>query len=160
MIEQLTDDFTLTRQLDPQWAGEPTRRWNESRTRFLTSIDPSQREAVDGLLQHIHNGGAGIRSWLDAITWRGSPLPESLPSELIDVYLRDSEAAPLHDCEDCGLAIPIRANRRHAEGDADRVYFAACPACGGRTGPYAYWSRRADHGSETYLKKLQRRRPR
>ena len=160
MLEQLVDDFTLTGELDRRWAGEPTRRWNETRTRFLQAIDPSQREAVDCLLRHLHHGGAGIRNWLDSITWRGCPLPDSLPEALIEVYLQDSEAAPLHDCEDCGLAIPIRPNRRDADSDAERIYFPQCPACGGSTGPYAYWSKRADRASEEYLKTLRKRRPR
>jgi len=70
-------------------------------------------------------------------------LPDELPSELVDVYIQDDEAEPLHDCERCGLPVPVHAGRRCGhEASVDCEYFPACPHCGGRTGRHAFWSAR------------------
>ena len=87
-------------------------------------------------------GGRGLRSWLALLEIDGRPLPASLPGELVDVYLLDDDAEPLHDCERCGVPVPVRAGRHCGhEAAVERAYFPACPCCGGRTGRHAYWSR-------------------
>jgi hypothetical protein len=96
-------------------------------------------------------------TWVSAIAWRGAVLPTQVPEEIIDVYLSDSEAVPLHDCGSCGLAIPVRPSRLYGlDGDPERVYFSLCPACGSRTGPHMYFTRRFEDNISDTL----RRRPR
>jgi len=115
--------------------------------RFLAAISGSQRRLVAWLLRQPQMGGRGLRMWVNLLTMNGSPIPSSLPQRLVQVYLDDSEALPLHDCEDCGLLIPVRDGRSMECGLPEKTYFASCPVCGGRTGLHAYWaskSRRAD----------------
>jgi hypothetical protein len=112
--------------------------------KFLTAVEPRQRNAVERLINDIHAGGGGLRTWIASLEFRGAIFPKHIPAELIDVYLTDSEAAPWHDCEDCGIAIPVRMNRLHdPEAEPDYIYFSECPACGGRTGWYLHRSRQA-----------------
>jgi hypothetical protein len=138
-------------------SSDSTGRWIDVSRQFLNAVTPRQRKQVAALLQRVHNGGGGIRDWVSAIAWRGGILPEEIPDEVIDVYLSDSEAVPLHDCESCGLAMPIRPSRLYGlEGEPERVYFTACPACGSRTGPHMYFTRRFQDDVVADL----RRRPR
>jgi len=108
---------------------------------LLQAVDPSQRAAVVNLLDHPRLGGKGLRMWLRMLGNKRGSLPWRLPAALINVYLQDSEAVPLHDCADCGLAIPIRPHWRGYEWEPGLLYFECCPSCGGSTGLYAYWSR-------------------
>jgi hypothetical protein len=125
----------------PACGSGPDARWREARERFLAAVDPGQREAVARRLRQRLLGGAGLRAWLRALVWTDAPPPARLPPALIDVYLRDPLALPLHDCAECGTAVPVRPGRRgDAEAEPERVYFPACPCCGGKTGLYAYWS--------------------
>jgi hypothetical protein len=120
-------------------------RWSSTCQDFLLAVPDSLRETVDRTLRGLHNGGFGLRTWISNIAWRGGRLPEMVPEALVQVYLSDPEAIPLHDCETCGIAIPVRPNRLHGlEGEPEQVYFAACPACGGRTGWFLYWARQAE----------------
>ncbi len=120
---------------------ETEARWREARDRFLAAVAPEQRQLVAELLGQFPHGGQGLHRWLCALAWEGAFLPGSLPPELIATYLDDAEAVPLHDCADCGLAVPIRPGRTYGyEGLAARRYFPTCPHCGGKTGWYARWS--------------------
>ena len=123
--------------------GEPT--WSEVRDLFLRAVIEEQRSAVVGLLREPRWGGRGLRMWLRTLVTQGRSLPEVLPSELIQVYLDDPEALPLHDCSDCGLAVPIRSGWLGLEGEPERIYFPVCPNCGSRTGLYAFWSNTRGH---------------
>jgi hypothetical protein len=106
---------------------------------FLAAVDIRQRPVVAALLRQPYCGGQGLRLWLQALRAGTAVLPESIPPELIQVYVNDPEAVPLHDCARCGLAIPVRPDRQRGEDSpAEQVYFATCPHCGGRTGRYAY----------------------
>src|SRR4051812_27159456 len=99
-------------------------QWDSACELFLRAVPPADRAQVEALIHGMHNGGAGLREWISAIAWRGSIIPAQIPQVIIDVYLHDSEAAPLHDCEACGLAIPVRPNRLYGpEGDPERIYF-------------------------------------
>jgi hypothetical protein len=119
--------------------------WREATARFLTAVDGGQRATVAALLRQPRWGGRGLRAWLRLVADQGQPLPAVLPTQLVEVYLQDTEAEPLHDCARCGLAVPVRPGwRRAPDGVPEAVYFPACPCCGGPTGPYAYWSRGAD----------------
>src|SRR4051794_18480924 len=114
--------------------------WLAAEERFLAAIDPAQREAVAGLLARPRCGGRGLRAWLRLVADQGRPLPAAVPAAVVDVYLADGEAVPLHDCGRCGLAVPVRPGWGGHEAPPDHVYFPACPCCGGPTGPYAYWA--------------------
>ena len=116
-------------------------RWAQTRDQFLSAVDPRQRPTVAGLLRQPHRGGVGLRMWLRTLVTQGRAVPESLPLDLVQVYLDDPEAVPLHDCAECGLAIPVHPGWRGYEGEPERVYFPACPCCGGPTGLHAYWSK-------------------
>jgi hypothetical protein len=75
---------------------------------------------------------------------------------LAAVYLCNPHAAPYHDCEDCGIRIPIGGDgkfdhhgRPVPSGTKGIRHFLTCPACGGRTGWYAHhvkhgWTPRKD----------------
>jgi hypothetical protein len=118
---------------------DSTAVWDDACRRFLAAVDGLQRMVVELMLTQPHQGGAGLRAWFDAVAWRGAVLPDRIPPEVIDVYIHDAEALPLNDCEDCGLAVPVRPNRIHGfDAEPEYVYFPTCPACGGRTGAYSY----------------------
>ncbi len=119
--------------------------WRDTCEQFLASVPTHLQDRVEWALHNLHSGGTGLRNWVAAIAWRGGKLPEHVPPEIIDVYMCDEEAAPLHDCESCGMAIPVRASRTATiEEEPEYVYFKACPVCGGRTGHYLFFSRQFD----------------
>jgi hypothetical protein len=114
--------------------------------RLLAAVPAAYRPRARALLTDPWQGGRGLRAWLAILETDGRPLPDELPEELVSVYLDDDDAEPLYDCECCGLPVPVRAARRCGhEAAVERVYFPACPCCGGRTGRHAYWSRPAAH---------------
>lgn len=132
-------------QADAAATVESSDRWEMSCYQFLAALTDGQRPVVEKLLHARHSSGSGLREWVSTIAWRGGLCPEHVPAKLIEVYLSDSEALPLHDCEDCGLAIPVRPSRLHGlEAEPEQLYFEVCPSCGGRTGWYRYWARRAE----------------
>jgi hypothetical protein len=52
----------------------------------------------------------------------------AMPAEVLDVFVEDAEAVPLHECQGCGLELPVRPGR---QGGAEPVrYFDNCPLCG------------------------------
>jgi hypothetical protein len=131
--------------------------WQSTYRRFLQAVPIHRRDEIAALVNSVHNGGSGLREWISAIAWRGAVLPMRIPDEIINVYLSDPEAAPVHDCEGCGMAIPVRPSRLDGlDGEPDRVYFATCPACGARTGLFMYFSRQFEQNLPNKL----RRRPR
>ena len=84
-----------------------------------------------------------MRAWLYMLEADHTSFDDELPMELVEVYLTDDDAEPLHDCERCGIPVPVRAIRRCGhEVSIVRQYFPACPCCGGKTGRFAYWSGR------------------
>ena len=119
--------------------------WSAACQQFIGAVPESLRGGVERSLRNLHKGGSGLRAWVSAIAWRGGRIPATIPSELIQVYLNDPEAIPLHDCEKCGVAIPVRPDRLNgSEAEPEQVYFHDCPVCGGRTGWYMYFSRQAE----------------
>jgi hypothetical protein len=110
---------------------------------LLAAVPAEQRGRARTLLTDPHAGGRGLRALVALLDADPRSLPACLPAELVEVYLSDDEAEPLHDCERCGLPVPVHAGRRCGhEASVDREYFPECPQCGGRTGRYAFWSRR------------------
>lgn len=120
--------------------GDSLRNWSQVRDDFLSLVSPRQRPLVAELLRQPRRGGQGLRMWLQALVTQARPMPESLPAELIEVYLKDPEAVPLHDCSECGLAIPVHPAWQGYEWKPECVYFPECPCCGAATGLHAYWS--------------------
>jgi hypothetical protein len=136
----------------------PETQWQTACAIFLDAVPPKQRAAVRQILQNANCGGSGMRDWVSSIAFRGATLPACIPEEVIDVYLDDSEAVPLHDCGRCGFAVPIRPNRLHGvESEPEQTYFPTCPNCGGNTGPYFFWSRES---AGTSAVSLPRKKPR
>lgn len=118
--------------------------WAESEHLLLAAVDERLRERVEAVLANPRRGGRGLRAWVAALAADPRPLPDAIPASLVEVYLTDAEAMPLHDCGDCGLAVPVRPHWRAGhEAPPEHVYFAACPHCGGRTGRHAFWARAA-----------------
>jgi hypothetical protein len=110
---------------------------------LLAAVPLGYRARVRARLTDPRAGGRGLRAMLALLDTDPRALPDALPTELVEVYLRDDEAEPLHDCERCGLPVPVHAGRRCGhEASVDREYFPACPHCGGRTGRFAFWSSR------------------
>jgi hypothetical protein len=110
--------------------------------RLLSAVPPARRPLARRLLSDPRCGGHGLRAWVSQLDALALSLPATLPSELVEVYLADDDAEPLHDCEGCGLAVPVRVARRCGhEAAVEREYFPVCPCCGGKTGRFAYWSR-------------------
>ena len=150
---------TDTLDSSPNNSPESDASWTAACQRFMCAVPDELRCAVERSLRNWHEGGCGLRAWVSAIAWRGGRLPEKIPSSLIQVYLDDREAVPLHDCEKCGVAIPVRPDRLNGtEAEPEQVYFHDCPVCGGRTGWYLYFSRQAE-GSEAAIE-VRRRKPR
>lgn len=138
-------------------------RWADACQQFIAAAPESIRESVERSLHSLHGGGFGLRNWVSSLAWRGGKLPEEIPAELVQVYLDDPEAAPLHDCESCGVAIPVRPNRIDGlEAEPEQTYFPSCPVCGGRTGLYMYVSRQAESepAVDGVAAELRRRKPR
>lgn len=112
--------------------------------RLLDAMPARHRPQARLLLSNPRLGGRGLREWLALLDADGRPLPADLPPALVEVYLKDGEAEPLHDCAACGLAVPVRASRHCGhEAAEEHAYFPTCPHCGGRTGRHAYWARHA-----------------
>ncbi len=110
---------------------------------LLAAVPTDYRGHVRALLTDPHSGGRGLRALLALLDTDPRTLPTCLPTELVEVYLHDDEAEPLHDCERCGLPVPVHAGRRCGhEASVEREYFPKCPHCGGRTGRFAFWSAR------------------
>lgn len=117
---------------------------------FLAAVPLDYRARVRTRLTDPRAGGRGLRALLSLLDTDHRELPDALPPELVEVYLRDDEAEPLHDCERCGLPVPVHAGRRCGhEASVDREYFPKCPRCGGRTGRFAFWSSRRDGDEHT-----------
>ena len=116
--------------------------WDEIKESFLEAVAAKQRSKVAALLREPGGRGRGLRTWLRALAAQEQAPPERLPVELVQVYLDDEEALPLHDCAGCGVAIPVRPDWQRFEGEPQHTYFPDCPCCGERTGLYAAWSRR------------------
>ncbi len=64
--------------------------------------------------------------------WPYNEIPDevayAMPPEVAEIYLA-RDVLPLHECEDCGYALP-------------HGYFDSCSLCGGRIGWYAYFNRK------------------
>lgn len=138
-------------------------RWADACRQFVAAVPTDIGQSVERSLHSLHGGGVGLRNWVSSIAWRGGKLPQELPPELVQVYLDDPEAVPLHDCESCGVAIPVRPNRIDGlEAEPEQTYFPTCPICGGRTGLYMYVSRRAEReeASDDIAAAMRRRKPR
>ena len=126
------------------WTLQAERKWRAARERFLAAVVAELRAAVDGRLDDLGARGTGLRTWLAAIAWRDGVMPIELPRSLVQLYLDDPEARPLHECEGCGLLIPIRpARRRGAAIVPMGACFSHCPKCGGKTGWYLFRSKTA-----------------
>lgn len=115
---------------------------------LLAALPTDRQPLARRMIADPRCGGHGLRAWLAMLDTDHRPLPSALPPALVEVYLQDDDAEPLHDCERCGLAVPVRAARRHGhEAVVEREYFPTCPCCGGRTGRYAFWSRTPKPGT-------------
>jgi hypothetical protein len=138
-------------------------RWTDACQRFTAAVPQCIRGSVERALHGLHGGGSGLRAWVSSVAWRGGKLPQEIPQQLVQVYLDDPEAAPLYDCESCGVAIPVRPNRiEGVEAEPELTYFTTCPCCGGRTGLYLYVSRQAE-GEDAFdvnATNLRHRKPR
>src|SRR5205807_950104 len=82
-------------------------------------------------------GGAGLREWVRSLSLGSAIVPRQVPEAVIAVYLADPEARPHHDCEECGMAVPVRPGHGLDDELSEYAYFPCCPACGGKTGRYA-----------------------
>lgn len=128
-------------------------RWEFVYSQFLSLVDQDMRNDVQRMVSSIHGSGEGLRRWINEIAYHGRVLPEAVPKSLLNVYMSDPEALPLHDCSDCGLSVPVRPNRLYgSEGEPEEQYFPECPVCGGRTGLYCFWSNRLDNKSVRHSK--------
>jgi hypothetical protein len=115
---------------------------------LAAAVDPDQRPAVEAALQDFPARGHGLADWLTG-HFTGGNVPARVPREVVSVYLADPEALALHDCEDCGLELPVHCGRQDgAVTEPARTYFKTCPVCGGRVGWYAYWHKQPARGPD------------
>jgi len=128
-----------------EWTEDLEPNWNAVKSSFLAAVSSTQRARVASLLGESDVRGRGLRSWLRHMAVQGQLFDRSLPAELVEVYLSDDEAMPLHDCSGCGMAIPVRPDWRSCEAAPEQIYFSTCPCCGHRTGLYARWSQSKGH---------------
>ncbi len=105
--------------------------WNRTRDQFLAAVSPRLRASVAWLLSDRRRGGIGLRLWLANIAAGRSPLPVELPSQLIEIYLNNSMAMPLNECQECGMTLPV--SQQGYEEETDVAYFSSCPVCGAGT---------------------------
>ncbi len=131
----------MTSYCDISWQEQLSPTWDEVREHFLSLIRPHQRGQVAALLSQSDACGRGLRTWLRLIGAQGELPSAPFSAELVQVYLTDDEAMPLHDCSGCGVAIPVRPDWQGLDGEPQEIYFPQCPCCGERTGLYAAWSR-------------------
>jgi hypothetical protein len=132
-LDQLESQLSAFIRLRPT-PGEPT--WF---SQLLPAVAAEQQAAVEAVVRAFPERGYGLYAWVTNLR-EGGHLPARIPAEVIDVYLRDDKALPLHDCEDCGLLLPLRPGRHYGLAvEPARSYFDTCPVCGGRVGCYAYW---------------------
>lgn len=72
----------------------------------------------------------------------GTERPPIMHPDAAQVYIDDTDVSPLHECEDCGLGIPVRAGIiRGGRTIPAHRYFDRCPNCGGRVGYAAYFQK-------------------
>ncbi len=120
-----------------KWSVSVEHRREDVRRMFLGAIAPSQRAKVEESLAAGRYTGVGLHAWLDSIISEETYLPSEIPPSLVQAYFDYPEALPLHNCENCGLHIPIVPSPLYGfEGETDHVLFPTCPSCGGRTGWY------------------------
>lgn len=131
------DPFTRRREAEE-------RRWLEERAAFLGHIPADLRAEVAAALSDPDRA-EDLDDWVLHPVATVAPVPELFPAALVRVMLDDQEASLLHECERCGLNVPIRPGCAQPFKLAVRL-FPECPACGGRTGWYAY---RSAHGGVT-----------
>src|SRR5687767_13437362 len=81
----------------------------DATNQLLSAIPAGQRGRARTLLTDPRCGGRGLRALVALLDTDPRALPDALPAELVEVYLRDDEAEPLHDCERCGLPVPVHA---------------------------------------------------
>lgn len=122
--------------------------WDSARKRLLACIEEEQRTEVEMVLRAPRQGGRGLRLWLQIIATQNKPLPDSLPWKLVQVYLDEPEALPLHECSGCGVAIPVRAISPVVDEEPAETFFPACPCCGSTTGYYASWNHPQSHSDD------------
>jgi hypothetical protein len=122
---------------------ESARRWKtylEARSAetdaFLGRIPAELRAEVVAAFDDPDRA-EGLDEWVLRQVADRAELPGLFPLALVRVMLDDPEASLLHECERCGLGVPIRAGCAQPFKPAVTL-FPACPACGGRTGYDAY----------------------
>jgi hypothetical protein len=121
----------FARQREAEWE-----RGLETRLAFLEHI-PEELVAEVAAALADPDGDEHLASWVLWPVAQGAELPATVPTALVRVMLDHPEASLLHECERCGLKVPIRPGLQQPFKPAV-VLFPTCPACGGRTGYYAY----------------------
>ena len=148
-LEKL-EGTTTVRSRDPRAATEAEIRIGEA-LQELYSDAPQQVEVevsewVTANLGYRRQEASTLVYAVLSCVWnhldRGTPL--AMPTEVADVYSRFPEARPLHECEECGYAVPFEQARPLSVPPApERVFFERCPLCGGRVGWWAHGMKRS-----------------
>ena len=108
--------------------------WRQCKTRFLVLLPESLRDQVANAIVEPDSRGRELRMWLRRLAAEQVWPRHALPDSLIQVYLDDPDAMPLHNCSVCDIAIPIRPDFRELDDVPQKIYFPECPCCGGPTG--------------------------
>jgi hypothetical protein len=116
------------------WVTQLAPTWRQCKTRFLVLAPAQLRDQVAATILEPDMRGRGLRMWLRRLAVEQVWPRHALPAALIQVYLDDPEAMPLHNCTVCDVAIPIRPDYREFDDVPQKLYFPECPCCGGPTG--------------------------
>jgi hypothetical protein len=69
----------------------------------------------------------------------------AMPPEVLQVFLDDPESVPFHDCEQCGVFLPVKPWQQGGPGAV--TYFTACPVCGGARLGHDWFRWREQHAA-------------
>jgi hypothetical protein len=111
------------------WSDPAILRWRLAVRRLLLAIPQPLRWPITEVWRSDSKAGHSLRYWHLRIV-SGTPLPEKIPAELLQVFLDDPDVET-RDCENCKLEIPYHSGDEWGRDKGPHYrYFERCPGCG------------------------------